>query len=360
MNVNSRLRPSAALLAAIGLFVAAAGCGESGSGKSNAANGASALSGEIVIDGSSTVYPMTEGVANSFEQRYPNVKVRVGKSGTGGGFKTFTSGETDISDASRPITADEFELCKANNVAFIELPIAYDGLSIVVNPQNDWARQLTIEQLQRIYLEEHAAKSWNEVDDAWPDVPIAVYSPGTDSGTFDYFKEIVAPKDQASGKEPAIRGDMSTSEEDNDLVRGVAGNRGAIGYFGASYYFNNREQLRAVPIVDPGTGQAVAPTPETIESGEYAPFSRPLFIYVNAGGLKRPELKRFVDFYLDQAPEVARHVDYVALPEAIYEAARQHYTERFTGTHFLTPDGQKRSGPLAEVYTRENLVTIDD
>ena len=340
----------AAVLAALGLVVAASGCGESETGKSGGGNGLADLAGEVAIDGSSTVYPMTEAVANAFEDDYPNVTVRVGKSGTGGGFKTFTSGETDISDASRPITADEFELCKANNVSFIELPIAYDGLSIVVNPKNDWVQQLTVEQLQQIYLEEHAAKTWNELNRSWPDEPIVVYSPGTDSGTFDYFKEVVAPD-----KQP-IRSDMSTSEEDNDLVRGVGGSQGAIGYFGASYYFNNRDQIRAVPIVDPKTGEAVAPTPETIESGEYAPFSRPLFIYVNVAELKRPELKKFVDFYLDHAGDTARQVDYVALPDAVYAAVREHYEQRWTGTHYLTTGGQKRTGPLADVYKRENLL----
>jgi phosphate transport system substrate-binding protein len=345
-----RIQIRAALLTAA--MMIAAGCAEESPNATSGGdgNGLSDLAGVVQIDGSSTVYPMTEAVANAFEDDYPNVKVRVGKSGTGGGFKTFTSGETDISDASRPITADEFELCKQNKIAFIELPVAYDGLSIVVNPKNTWVDQLTVEQLQQIYLEEHAAKSWSELNPSWPEVQIGVNSPGTDSGTFDYFKEIVAPEKQA------IRSDMATSEEDNDLVRGVAGSEGAIGYFGASYYFNNRDQLRVVPIVDPNTGKAVTPTPETIESGEYAPFSRPLFIYVNVDALKRPELKKFVDFYLDRAADVARQVDYVALPDAVYEAARQHYTERWTGTCYLTADGQKRTGPVAEVYKRENLV----
>jgi phosphate transport system substrate-binding protein len=293
---------------------------------------------------------MTEAVANRFEEQYPNVTVRVGKSGTGGGFRSFTAGEMDISNASRPITTDEFELCRQNQVSFLELPVAYDGLTIVVHPKNTWASQITVEQLQQIYLEESAARNWSDVDSTWPDVPIVVYSPGTDSGTFDYFREVVAPEKQA------IRSDMSTSEEDNDLVRGVAGQEGAIGYFGASYYFNNRDQVRAVPIVNPKTGQAVSPTAETIESGEYAPFSRPLFIYVNVSGLKRPELKKFVNFYFDQAADVARHVDYVPLPEAVYATGREHYAERWSGTHYLTPDGQKRAGPLAEVYRRENLV----
>ena len=346
----------AVLLIAAGALVAG-GCGDGGTGAGDRAGGLSELKGSVAADGSSTVYPMTEAVASDFEKDYPNVNVTVGKSGTGGGFKAFTAGETDISDASRPITADEFELCKQNGVDFVEIPVAYDGLTIVVNPENDWVQQITVEQLQQIYLEEHAAKNWSDVDGSWPDVPIKVYSPGTDSGTFDYFKEIVAPKDKATGDEPGIRGDMSTSEEDNDLVRGVAGSQGAIGYFGASYYFNNRDQVRAVPVVDPDTGRAVEPTPDTIESGEYAPFSRPLFIYVNVGELKRPELKKFVDFYLDRAAEVARHVDYVALPEAVYASAREHYEQRWTGTHYLTAAGEKRAGSLADVYKRENLVT---
>ncbi|MBW3541823.1 MAG: PstS family phosphate ABC transporter substrate-binding protein, partial [Planctomycetes bacterium] len=311
---------------------------------------------EVVVDGSSTVYPISEAAADAFRSDYPNVSITVGKGGTGAGFKRFSRGETDISDASRPIKDSEFKLCQEHGVSFIELPVAYDGLSIVVNPKNNWVDHLTIDELKQIFLEERAAKTWAEVRASWPDVRISLHIPGTDSGTFDYFKEIVAPEDKATGDTPALRSDMSTSEEDNDLVRGVAGEEGALGFFGASYYFNNREKVKVVPIVDPQTGEAVTPSPETIESGEYAPFSRPLFIYVNVDSLKRPEVSRFVQFYLENAADFAEQVDYVALPDELYDAADEHLQERWTGAHFLTADLGKRTGSLSEVYKKENRV----
>ena len=192
------------------------------------------LAGKIDIDGSSTVYPITEAAAAAFKKIYDNVNITVGKSGTGGGMKSFDSGETDISDASRPIKGKEFKACKDNNVSFIEIPIAYDGLTIVVHKENDFLNELTVEQLKTIFLSDKAAKTWKEVNPDWPDKEIKIFAPGTDSGTFDYFKEVVA------GKEGAIRPDMSTSENDDVLVNGVAGDVSAIGFFGAAYYFQNR------------------------------------------------------------------------------------------------------------------------
>lgn len=306
------------------------------------------LSGKINIDGSSTVYPISEAIASDFEKEYPGVKPTVGVSGTGGGFKRFVKGETDISDASRPIKPEELKAAQDNNVEFIELPVAYDGLTIAVHPENEFVDQLTVADLQKIFLEDSAAKTWKEVNENWPDKEIKIFMPGTDSGTFDYFKEVVADKG-------AIRSDVSPSEDDNVLVTGVAGDKNAIGFFGASYYFENKDKLKAVPIVNPETEKAVAPTPETIENGEYAPFSRPLFIYVNVESIKRPEMKRFVEFYLDKAPEAAAKVKYVALPKDIYDRAKTHYEERLTGTHYLDADGNKRKGALTEVYKKENL-----
>ena len=312
--------------------------------------GASELTGQIKIDGSSTVYPISEAAANKFRNDYPGVSTTVGTSGTGGGFKVFTKGETDISDASRPIKKAEFDQCKASGVEFVEIPVAYDGLTIVVNPKNDWVTQLTVDQLKKIFSENGAATNWSDVDPQWPAEPIKIYAPGTDSGTFDYFKEVVADDDSS------LRSDMSVSEDDNVLVTGVKGEKNAIGFFGAAYYFENAESLKAVPIVNPKSGEAVLPSPETIESGVYAPFSRPLFIYVNVDSLKRPEMKAFTEFYLEHADTFAVQVGYVGLPDSVYELARAHLQDRLTGTHFIDAAGEKRSGALPELYTTDSLV----
>ncbi|MGH7202235.1 MAG: PstS family phosphate ABC transporter substrate-binding protein [Planctomycetaceae bacterium] len=324
------------LLAAL----AFAGCGD---------DGGEGLAGRVVIDGSSTVYPLSEAVSSGFLKKFPGVDVTVAISGTGGGFKRFTIGEIDIADASRPIKPLEREQAQANGVEFIELPVAYDGLTIAVNNENRFVDQLTVEQLQQIFLADQAAKTWQDVNQDWPPEEIRIYAPGTDSGTFDYFKEVVA------GDEGNFRSDMSTNEDDNFLVTGVAGDPNAIGFFGASYYYENEDKLRAVPIVNPQTGEAVLPTPAAIESGEYAPFSRPLFIYVSVASLRRPEVRKFIAFYLDNAAAMSQKVGYVPLSEDLYEAARMHVDQRWTGTHFLTEQGEKRSGPLTQVYTDENL-----
>jgi phosphate transport system substrate-binding protein len=304
------------------------------------------LEGTITIDGSSTVYPFSLRAAVEFEKKYPGVKPNVGVSGTGGGFNRFANGETDISNASRPIKADELKVCQQNNIEFIELPIAYDGLTIVVNPQNDWVKQLTVKQLQHIFAE-GGAKTWNEIEQGWPNEEIKINSPGTDSGTFDYFKEVVV------GKDGAIRRDMETSEDDNVIVTSVAGERTAIGYFGASYYFENKEKVKAVPIVNPQTEKPEVPSPDTIRSGEYSPFSRPLFIYVSLKAVRRPEVKKFVQFQLDNAEKFSKRVNYVPLPDEIYATAQDRLKNRVTGTAYLTADGQKREGPLSEVYRAE-------
>ncbi len=302
------------------------------------------LSGKVVVDGSSTVYPITEAVAEEFNGEHPNVRITVGISGTGGGFKRFTKGETDISDASRPIKAKEAKAAKENGIEFIEIPVAYDGLTIVVNNANDWAKSLTVDDLKKIFLDGSDVKTWKDVNPAWPATPISIYAPGTDSGTFDYFKEVVA------GKKGAIRSDMSVSEDDNVLVRGVTGDKGAIGFFGCAYYFENEDKLKAMPIVNPETGKAVSPTPETIENGTYAPFSRPLFIYVNAESLSRPEVASFVDFYFANGPELAEEVGYVRLPNSVYSAGKRNVANRKTGTQYLDANGEKVHGPVTKVY----------
>ncbi|WP_164102666.1 PstS family phosphate ABC transporter substrate-binding protein [Candidatus Laterigemmans baculatus] len=307
------------------------------------------LTGDVSIDGSSTVYPISEAAAAQFQKRYPNVGVTVGQSGTGGGFKRFTKGETDISDASRSIKQEEFESARQSGAAFVEMPIAFDGLTIVVHPKNDWVDQITVDELKKIFTAEGQAKNWSDVREGWPEKEIAIFAPGTDSGTFDYFNEVVA------GEDGQMRSDMSTSEDDNVLVTGVSGSPEAIGFFGVAYYEENKDKLRAVPVVNPQSGEAVLPNPETIESGEYAPFSRPLFIYVNADSLRRPEVKRFAQFYLEQAPELAAETGYVALPASVYDQVRTNLQSRKTGTHYLTEEGESRSGPVTEVYAPENL-----
>jgi phosphate transport system substrate-binding protein len=302
------------------------------------------LEGAIKIDGSSTVYPITEAVAEEFGEAAPNVRVTVGVSGTGAGFKRFVVGETDISNASRPIKKEEAEQAKSSKVEFIEIPIAYDGLSIVVNPKNTWVDKLTIDDLKKIFLDGSTVSTWSDVNPKWPDVPVKIFAPGTASGTFDYFKEVVASKDDA------IRSDMSVSEDDNVLVRGVTGDEGAIGFFGCAYYFENKDKLRIIPVVNPKSGKAVTPSPTTIEDGSYAPFSRPLFIYVARQSVSRPEVEAFVKFYLDKAPALVTEVGYVQLPAMMYDRAKANYANRRLGTQFLDEKGEKVGGTLPSVY----------
>lgn len=303
---------------------------------------AKSLRGAIKIDGSSTVYPITEAVAEDFNKVSSKVRVTVGISGTGGGFKRFCVGEIDVADASRPIKKAEADTAVKSKVDFVELPIAYDGLTIVVHPKNTWCSTLTLEQVRKLYSASGGVRSWKDLDPTWPDRPVKVYSPGTDSGTFDYFKEVTV------GKDGSIRSDMSVSEDDNVLVRGVAGDEGAIGFFGCAYYFENKDKVKSVAI-DSGKG-AVAPTVESIESGSYAPFSRPLFIYVNKASAERPEVAAFVRFYLDNAARLAEEVGYVKLPEAIGAKVAANWEKRRTGTQFTKPTGEAVTGPLAQVY----------
>jgi phosphate transport system substrate-binding protein len=301
------------------------------------------LSGSVKIDGSSTVYPITEAVAEEFKKDAPRVNVTVGISCTGGGFKRFATGETDISNASRPIKASEHDKATENRIDYIEIPVAYDGLSIVVNPKNTWVDHLTLDEVKKIFREGSGVKTWKDVRASWPDKPIKIFSPGTDSGTFDYFKEVVADE-----KGTAIRSDMSVSEDDNVLVRGVTGDESAIGFFGVAYYIENQDKLKVVPI-DAGKGP-VSPTPETIETGTYAPFSRPLLIYVNKKASQRPEVKAFVHYYIENGPALADEVGYVRLPSQVIERTKANFINGRTGTQFMDEHGEKISGPLTEVY----------
>jgi len=273
------------------------------------------LSGQIEIDGSSTVYPIMEAVAEEYRAVQPDVRLAVGVSGTGGGFKRFCAGETAIANASRPIKAEEAEACKNAGVTYKELQIAFDGLSVVVHKDNDFVGYLTTEELTKIFGSENPAKTWKDVRSAWPDEKILIFSPGADSGTFDYFNEAILDK-------KGLRTDdaVTLSEDDNTLVTGVAGNKYAIGFFGFAYYEENKDKLKAVP-VDGGQGP-VAPAFETIKDGSYSPLSRPLYIYVSEKAYERPEVKEFVKFFMDNAGELAAEVGYIPLPDEQYAAEK--------------------------------------
>lgn len=269
------------------------------------------LTGDIIIDGSSTVFPITEAVAEEFRMTYPDVNITIGFSGTGGGFKKFNIGETDINDASRPIKDSEAEEAKANGIEYVELMVAYDGLSVVVNKANDFVDNLTVEELNAIWKPDSTVMTWQDVRPEWPAEPIKLYGPGTDSGTFDYFTE------EINGETGAIRTDFTPSEDDNVLVQGVAGDKYALGYFGFAYYEENMDKLKVVKI-DGGNGP-VEPTFDTIKDGSYAPLSRPLFIYVTKDALEKPQVKAFVEYYLTDGTALVAEVGYVSLEDSAYQ-----------------------------------------
>jgi len=280
-------------------------------------NNVSSLSGVVSLDGSSTVFPVSEAVAEEFLAIEPQVRVTVGVSGTGGGFQKFAAGEIDISDASREIRQSEIDAARANGIDFLEIPVAFDGLSIVVNTANDWVDYLTVAELNMIWEPGSSVDSWNDVRAEWPDEPLRLYGPGTDSGTFDYFAEVI------NGDSGASRPDYTASEDDNVLVQGVSGDINALGFFGYAYYLANVDKLKLVP-VDGGDGP-VSPSMETINNGSYSPLSRPIFIYVSKQSAARPEVRAFTEFYIDQAAVLAAEVGYVALPESDYQASREQF-----------------------------------
>lgn len=283
----------------------------------------------VKIDGSSTVFPITEAVAEEFQKETRgSVRVTVGISGTGGGFKKFCRGEIDVQDASRPISSSEMEACRAGGVQYIELPIAFDALTIAVSPQATWIDSITVAELKMIWEPSAQGRvtKWNQIRSTWPDQPLKLFGAGSDSGTFDYFTESVV------GKAKASRGDFTASEDDNTLVQGIANDKQALGYLPYAYYEPNKKRLKAVA-VDGGHG-AVPPSRETVESGSYQPLSRPLFIYVNVKSSLKPEVKRFVEFYLAQVPALAPQVKYVPLPKPAYDQAYAHFKNGKTGTAF--------------------------
>jgi len=304
----------------------------------------------IQVDGSSTVYPITEAVAEEFQKANPGTKVTVGISGTGGGFQKFCRDEIDISDASRPIKATETEACAKSGVQYVELPVAYDGLAVVVNPKNNWAASMTVAELKKLW--EPAAQGkiakWNQIRDGWPNREIHLFGAGVDSGTFDYFTEAVV------GKEGQSRGDYTSSEDDNVIVQGVAGDEFALGYFGYAYYEENKDKLKLVPIDDGNDANGkgpIAPSPETVKDGTYAPLSRPIFIYPRVKSLDRPEIRSFLDFYLTKGNALVREVGYIPLADREYELVRKRLTDRKTGSMYHGTDSHDRT-PLEQRLSR--------
>jgi phosphate transport system substrate-binding protein len=294
--------------------------------------GAQAVQAQVIkIDGSSTVYPITEAVAEEFQKAKKNViKVTVGISGTGGGFKKFCRDETDISNASRPITEKEMADCKAAGVNYVEMPVAYDALTIVANPKNTFLKEVTVAEMKTLW--EPAAQGkvmkWNQVNPAWPDAPVKLFGAGADSGTFEYFTEAMV------GKAKSSRGDYTASEDDNVLVQGVSRDVNAIGYFGYAYYAENMAKLKGVPVVNPKTGKAVEPSAANVENGTYAPLSRPIFIYVKVKSLDKPEVKEFLEFYMKHGAKLTKEVKYVPLPAAAYTGNMDHVNKKKYGTVF--------------------------
>ena len=287
----------------------------------------------IKVDGSSTVFPITEAVAEEFQKANSGIKVMVGISGTGGGFKRFGRGETDISDASRPIKPKEVDLARENNIEYIELPVAYDGLSVMVNLKNTWVDYLTVKELKKIWepSSQDTVTKWSQIRADFPDKEIRLFGPGTDSGTFDYFTEAIC------GTASSSRGDYTASEDDNVLVEGIASDAQALGYFGLAYYEQNKDKLKIVPIDDEdddnGKGPIV-PSMQSVMDGTYQPLARPLFIYVSVKAAQKEEVKKFVEFYLKNAASLVTEVGYIPLSDETYEAALERFQKRITGSVF--------------------------
>lgn len=296
----------------------------------------------VTVDGSSTVFPITEAAAEDFQKaQRGKIRVTVGVSGTGGGFKKFCRGETDISGASRPILQKEIDACKAAGIRYVELPIAYDALTVVVHPQNSWAKNLTVAELKKMWEPGAQGKvnNWNQIRNGFPNAPLKLFGPGANSGTFDYFTEAIV------GKAKSSRGDFTASEDDNVLVQGVSRDKNALGYFGYAYYAENKNKLKAVPV------NGVLPSETTVKNGSYNPLSRPIFIYVSSKSIDKPEVKQFVQFYLQNAAKFSQEVKYVALPASAYTTAQNHFNKKRYGTIF---GGQESVGlKIEELLSRE-------
>ena len=320
-------------LASVGtLTLTLAACGGGGD---QADGGGSGEPGSVAIDGSSTVFPVSEAMAEEFQKKFSNIRVTVGVSGTGGGFEKFCNGETDISDASRPIKSSEIEKCQQNDIQFIEIPVAFDGLTVVKHPENDWAECITVQELETIWKPEAQGEitNWNQVRSSFPDRELSLYGPGTDSGTFDYFTDVVV------GEEGASRGDYTSSEDDNVIVQGVSSDTGSLGYVGLAYFEENKEKMAAIEINDknPDNGEGcIPPSSQTVSEGTYQPLARPLFIYVKKSSAENSEaVQEFMNFYLSaENDNLVSEVGYVPLPDAINEKARKRFENGKTGSVF--------------------------
>ncbi len=332
----SQHRTKAAWLVAVPFAVVVSACGGGGS----APNGAAA-SRVITADGSSTVAPVTEAVAEEFQRANPGTRATVGTSGTGGGFQKFCRDEIDISDASRPISPSEAAACAKTGVTYIELPVAYDGIAVVVHPGNTWATSMTVAELKTLW--EPAAQGkvtrWNQIRPGWPDREIHLFGAGVDSGTFDYFTEAIV------GKSKASRGDYTSSEDDNVIVQGVGGDENALGYFGFAYSEQNQDKLKLVAIDDGDESNGkgpIAPSVESVKTGTYRPLSRPIFIYPKVTALERPEVKSFIDFYLTKGIPLVREVGYIPLTDQEYTMVRDRFTARKVGSMFEGVDSHSQ------------------
>lgn len=305
------------LILGLSIAIFAMACGSKNSSENTADN----VSGSIKIDGSSTVYPVTEAMAEEFRSVSPDVKITIGISGTGGGFKKFSRGEIDIADASRPIKDSEAADATANNLNYLELMVAFDGLAVIANPENDWLDKITLDELKLIW--EPAAQGvimrWNQIRPEWPDEEIHLFGPGIASGTYDYFTEAV------TGESGKSRGDYTASEDDNVLVQGISTDKYSLGFFGLAYYEENKNKLKLVP-VDNGTA-VVSPSFETVKDGSYSPLSRPLFIYISSASIVKPEVVKFIRFYLESAPSLVGEVGYIAMPQETYDAQLAKFEE---------------------------------
>jgi phosphate transport system substrate-binding protein len=313
------------------LVVTLAACGPSAQDARTAGGGAGPTL--VTLDGSSTVFPISEAVAEEFQKANEGTRVTVGISGTGGGFQKFCRGEIDIADASRPISASEIAACEQAGIQYIELPVAYDGIAIAVNPKNTWAASITAAELKTLWAPEAqgTVKTWNQVRKGWPTREVHLFGAGVDSGTYDYFTEAI------NGKAKASRGDFTSSEDDNVLVQGISNDELALGFLPFAYFEENAARLKLVPVddgkSDNGDG-AIAPSPETIRTGTYQPLSRPVFVYVSAKAAARPEVQRFVEFYLQNAESLVREVNYVGLGANAYRMVGDRFANRTPGSAF--------------------------
>lgn len=304
------------------------GCGQSAPDQTSGGGGGGAnLSGTIAVDGSSTVFPISQALAEMFMDENSGVKVTVNLSGTGAGFKKLIANEIDIAGASRPVESEEFEKLKANKIEFVEVPVAFDGLTVVVNPKNTWVDHLTVAELKKIWESGSTVKTWKDIRPTWPDKPIKLFGPGTDSGTFDYFTEAIC------GKKGNSRADYTASEDDNQLVQGVAGEEFGLGYFGFAYYEQSMDKLKVVPI-DGGSGP-VTPSKESIMDGTYQPLSRPLFLYVKRAAIDRTEVSALLDFFFADPAKVVEAAKYIPFNPAEYDTVKKFVKEHSLGTRFM-------------------------